>query len=176
VKTIPLTRGFVAWVDDDDYERLSKYKWTAARRGGRTYAFRAPWGARGVYMHREIMGDPPGVQIDHIKHRHSELVVDNRKSNLRLAPGYTNKQSTSKRSDSMHSPFKGVRKGRGPRPWVAFITCNRVRKHIGSFSVEAHAALAYDLAAVRSFGEFALTNFPVLGSVNWIFGPDEGAP
>lgn len=172
MKIIPLSQGFVAWVDDEDYDRLSKHKWCIARRSKRVYAARKPGSSRSVYMHREIMGSPAGVQIDHIKHRHAERVVDNRKSNLRLSPGYTNKQSLSKRCDWVHSPFKGVRKGKGPNPWVAFITCDRVRKHIGSFSVESYAALAYDLAAVRLFGEFALTNFPVPGSVNWIFGTE----
>jgi hypothetical protein len=29
MKTIPLTQGKAAIVDDDDYERLSQYKWCA---------------------------------------------------------------------------------------------------------------------------------------------------
>jgi hypothetical protein len=42
-REIPLTQGYVAIVDDDDYERVSRYKWcTLVQPGSNTvYAVRA---------------------------------------------------------------------------------------------------------------------------------------
>ncbi|HKV10730.1 MAG TPA: hypothetical protein VJ725_21495 [Thermoanaerobaculia bacterium] len=39
----------------------------------------------------------------------------------------------------------------------------------GSYPEEALAAYAYDLAAVKAFGDHAQTNFPVPGSTAWIY-------
>lgn len=176
MKVIELTRGFVAWVDDEDYEELACYKWCVRIQGRRAYAGRNRHETNGViYMHREIMGNPYGIDIDHIKHRFDEKVVDNRRSNIRQAPGYINNQSVRKRSDAKHSVFKGVRKAKTGKPWQAFITAYGNRRHLGGFWCEGYAALLYDLEAVAAFGEFALTNFPVPGSTNYIFGQEDNA-
>lgn len=167
---IPLTRGFVAWIDLEDIEALSPFKWCAVRRGDCVYAARGRRENNGtIYMHREIMGNPPGVQIDHKRHRFERGVVDNRKSNLRLAPGSSNRMNLRKRKDNKHTIFKGVRLLPSGK-WQANITVRGNRRYLGNFQLEAYAALVYDLAAVESFGEFALTNFPVPGSTNWIYG------
>ena len=43
MKKIPLTKGFVALVDDEDYARVSQYKWCALTRNNydTVYAVRA---------------------------------------------------------------------------------------------------------------------------------------
>jgi hypothetical protein len=41
MKIIPLTKGHAAIVDDVDYERVSAFKWTAAIREHKVYAFRS---------------------------------------------------------------------------------------------------------------------------------------
>src|SRR5665213_1579564 len=63
MKTIPLTQGFSAIVDDDDFDRVSKYKWHAVRLGSRKtpYAKRVDYslGRRNrkqVFMHHFILG------------------------------------------------------------------------------------------------------------------------
>jgi len=40
MKKIPLTKGFVALVDDEDYARVSQYKWCALTPGS---LLRSPW-------------------------------------------------------------------------------------------------------------------------------------
>lgn len=87
MRTIPLTQGKVAIVDEENYEELSKYKWHAyksrsgvfyARRNGR----RTCQGKRPqITMHRAILGYPDNFQIDHV----SGDGLDNRKQNLRIA-------------------------------------------------------------------------------------------
>ena len=43
MKTIPLTKGLVAIVDDDDFEHVSQFKWHATRKaGGNNYYAASP--------------------------------------------------------------------------------------------------------------------------------------
>jgi len=169
MKRIPLSQGKFALVDDEDYERLSKFKWCAYRKkkycrvgrnaylgGGRKNPKR-----KTIYMARQIMNAPSHLQVDHINHN----VLDNRRSNLRLC---TNAQNTRNRKllKNCSSVFKGVHwhiskyknkeyKGK----WCARIGFNGQRIHIGYFESEIEAARAYDEAAKKLFGKFAYTNF-----------------
>src|SRR5580700_9318741 len=70
MKQIILTQGKVAIVDDWNFEWLNQFKWFAhkAEHGG-WYAVRnitLSDGHRTLQkMHRAIMGDPEGMEIDH---------------------------------------------------------------------------------------------------------------
>ncbi|SRR5713101_4575271 len=85
MKCIELTQGRVAVVDDDDFERLAQWRWQydcgyASRRERIT-----PYGTarkyRKIYMHREILNPPKGMDTDHENGNR----LDNRRANLRLA-------------------------------------------------------------------------------------------
>jgi len=58
MKEIPLTNGQKAQVDDEDYERLSRYIWYAYYdpKRKRTYAAHDTPTGRRVFMHDVIMG------------------------------------------------------------------------------------------------------------------------
>ncbi len=84
-RLIPLTQGKFTVVDAEDYERLSRHKWCAAKNRENFYAHRYRDGTI-VNMHREIMGAPKGVVCDHKNHD----CLDNRKSNLRLCTNAQN--------------------------------------------------------------------------------------
>ena len=83
MKEIPLTQGAVAYVDDEDYERINAKNWSINPQGA-GYAVRK--GVRNlgeprtVEMHREILSAPRGTIIDHINGNS----LDNRKCNLRF--------------------------------------------------------------------------------------------
>ena len=85
MKTIKLTKGQVAIVDDEDYEYLSKFKWYASyyKSIDGYYAMRSSKKIYGkqhtIPMHRIIMRTPNNLQVDHIDHN----PLDNRKCNLR---------------------------------------------------------------------------------------------
>src|SRR5262245_21357688 len=72
MKTIPLSRGFTAVVDDDDYERLARYKGSASK-GPRSgiYAIRERQVGEEharvrILLHLEILSPAPGLFVDHI--------------------------------------------------------------------------------------------------------------
>jgi hypothetical protein len=85
MKEIPLTQGYTAIVDDDDFEKFGKFKWFAkfGGRGGQPYAARSVR-VNGTYktirLHRAIMGDPEGMDVDH----NDRKTMNNRKSNLTI--------------------------------------------------------------------------------------------
>lgn len=81
MKTIELTRGFVAVVDDEDFERLSKFRWTVLmNRGGRPYARRAVGGGRCRYMSADIIEGRDGLVLTYL----DGDGLNNRRSNIAL--------------------------------------------------------------------------------------------
>lgn len=156
VKKIPLTHGLFATVDDEDFERLTQWKW---RYGGQhSYAVRTQYyhdGTRGrgrtIQMHRVVMNASKGVMIDHI----NGDKLDNRKENLRFCNnGQNQSNSPSKRRSS--STYKGVNFHRNK--WRATITVNKKGIHLGTYDSEEKAAMAYNAKAKEMFGEFAKIN------------------
>lgn len=68
---IRLSRGAVALVDDDEYESLTRYKWGCnssgyAERRARKDEFHQGQGRPTIMMHRQVIGAPPGISVDHI--------------------------------------------------------------------------------------------------------------
>ena len=151
MREINLTQSAVALVDDDDYERLSKYNWFFAR----GYAYRTGIGANGkrtsISMHREIVDIRPGYECDHINGNR----FDNRKANLRQAT-HTQNLANQKAQVCCTSRFKGVSRDR--TRWQAQIAINNKSQYLGRFIRETDAALAYNDAASNLFGEFARLN------------------
>lgn len=163
MKSILLTQGFVAWVDDDDYVRLSEHKWCVSRMGRRWYAIRWQPGAddtqKKVYMHREILNAKPGQEVDHVLGESSPGIVHNWRANLRLCSHVQNLQGFKRKKKGMSSRFRGVCWWEDRQKWTAQIQVKGRKRHLGVFESEENAARAYDVAAKRFFGEFASPNF-----------------
>jgi len=144
MKLIPLSKGKHAIVDDEDFDRISQFKWHYHPYG---YAARKP-GKVSIYLHHEVMGKK--VRIDHANGDR----LDCRKENMREATAQQN--AANRRPTSKKWRFKGVRMKQGT--WHAEITYNRKYYFLGAYQEEADAALAYNVAAQLCFGEFAHLN------------------
>jgi hypothetical protein len=160
MKEVPLTKGKAALVDDEDYLEVSKYKWLLTRGNSKFYAGRdviiAGRKTR-LLLHRELLGAPRGLVVDH----KDGDGLNNCRSNIRLATKSQNQQNQRAQARvGKHSRFKGVsyQADSSDRPWKAYIFVGDVKVSLGHFQREERAAQAYNSAAVRYFGEFALLN------------------
>jgi len=146
MKEIQLTQGKVALVDDEDFEKLNKFKW-CAKKGRNTY-YVIRWNkGKTIYIYHEIMGKPPkGLMIDH----EDKSALNNQKSNLRFV---TNRQNQQNRINSIKiSQYPGVNWARGIKRWYTRIQINGVQKHLGYFTSELDTFNTYK-EAVHSLGE-----------------------
>lgn len=137
-------------VDFDDFPKVRDQKW----RKDNGYASRSVTRIGRVYMHRVIMGVEGDVQIDHRDHD----TLNNRRSNLRLATVSQNGGNQLKTSKTTYSKWKGVSKSCGDGTWRAYIQCDGKPIRLGVYATEIEAARAYNDAATRLFGQFALLN------------------
>ncbi len=158
MKEIPLSKGYVALVDDEDYEELMRYKWHVGSYGPRPHAMRKVRPAEGetvtrIAMHRQITGAPKGMDVDHINHQ----TLDNQRANLRVCTRSQNMMNMRKRP-GCSSRFKGVCWNKANDNWIAYIMVNYCQKTIGYFDDEVDAARAYNAEARVKFREFALLN------------------
>jgi len=158
---INLGNGNKAIVDLEDLPRLSESRWFAEKREGAYYVSRQMTknGKRQkIYMHNEVMGPSPnGKEIDHINNNG----LDNRKENLRFCSHRQNLQARRKKKADATSKYKGVSWNKANKKWLARIADFTSKlKYLGCFESELDAANAYDKAALETFGEFAVVNFP----------------
>lgn len=153
MKEIKLTKGMVALVDDEDFERVSEFKWFPKTSKRSYYAmanYRLGKNKRTtLHLHRFIMNNPKGLQVDHINHDG----LDNRKENLRACSKKDNIRNQVIRSNNK-SGFKGVFFHSQNKNWIAKIR----NKHIGVFQDKVSAAHAYNIEASKLFGNFAYLN------------------
>ena len=155
-REIPLTQGRITLVDDDDFERVSQFRWRAYRNRDTFYAIRSikkpdgRWTTQ--HLHTFITGY---IQTDHW----NGDGLDNRRSNLRIATDNDNRRN-SKLFQNNTSGYKGVSWDKGRRLWRVQVSVNGTTRYVGRYDDIIEAARAYDEAARKWYGEFARTNFP----------------
>lgn len=144
-------RGGFALVDDEDFEKLNKWKWHKNIRGYVVgYVNR-----KKIFLHRFIVEVPKGLFIDHINHD----PLDNRKENLRICTGRQNSYNQKPIRKNNKSGFKGVFWKENHKKWYAVIGIDNTKKYLGFFDDKVKAAKAYDNAAKKLHGKFASLNF-----------------
>lgn len=148
-----------ALVDDADYDTVSKYFWQVKIHGATYYAKRAIF-INGLKtsqsMHRLILNvSDPKLKVDHIDHNG----LNNQRNNLRICSQLNNSKNRIKsRFDkrNLTSIYKGV--SWDYNKYIARIRINGVLIRIGRFENEVDAAIAYNQAALKYFGEYANLN------------------
>lgn len=148
--------GYQVLIDDEDFDRVSKYKWYISE--NYMYALTNTYieGMRKtVSLHRLVLSCEDNTQVvDHINHD----TLDNRKCNLRLCKHVQNTQN--KRMPSHNTTgYKGVRKRKHCARYTAVVRDGRDSYTCGFYDTPEEAARAYDKMALYLFKEFACTNF-----------------
>ena len=157
MKKIILTKNLHTIVDDDDYSYLSQWKWCADSKG---YAVRSERRSETgttkrkiVLMHREILKVEKSQQVDHI----SGNVLDNRKSNLRIATHSQNMRNRKLQSNNS-TGYKGVWYNRKKDRFIATIKINGQSRTLKYCRTALEAAQIYNEKAVEIYGDFARIN------------------
>lgn len=158
MKQIPLTKGCIALVDDEDFDRISQFNWCVLEFKNIKYAVRNSPREKGkkrklIMMHREILGVKDSKKyIDHKDHNG----LNNQKQNLR--PGKSEHNQYNRRASGA-SKYLGVCWDKFTSKWKAQISISGKNKYIGRYKTESEAAKAYDAEAKKHHGKFANLNF-----------------
>lgn len=162
MKLIPLNKGQYAKVDDNDFDFLMQWKWYAyPGKKDKFYAARAEYlgGGRknskwaGHKMHRVLLNAQAGILVDH---RDGDT-LNNQRHNLRLCNKFQNAANRTA-MENKSSKHLGVYFRKDSGKWRASMSHMNKQINIGTFSTEAEAALAYNIAASKHHGEFANLN------------------
>lgn len=155
MKIIPLSQGKITLVDDADFEWLSQWKWYANKNHNTFYACRNEklnGKTRLILMHRQILGiNDPRIFGEH----RDRDGLNNQRINLRTANNSENQKNKKARGTSK---YLGVSWDKFSKKWVSHISLNRKVKHLGLFTDEIQAAIAYNEAAKIHHKEFANIN------------------
>lgn len=153
IRLIPLTKGQVAIVDAADFDWLNQWNWTAMWSSDTKsyYAYRKD-GERSILMHRVIIGEHH-KETDH-KNRNT---LDNRRENIRPCSSSENLANRGLQKNN-HSGYRGVSWSASAQKFMAMISVNGSGIYLGLFATAQEAALAYNAAATKYYGEFASLN------------------
>lgn len=153
---VGLTLGKVALFDAEHIDLIANRLWSAITPGRRRAYARSHRGNDADLMHRVVTGVHGRFTI--VDHKNHDS-LDNRSPNLRVCSQKENLRNQRARG-SAGTPFKGL--SRHGEKFSAAITVDGRSIHLGMFRTAEDAARAYDEAALRYHGEFALTNATAL--------------
>lgn len=159
-KELILSNGISTLVDEEDFYWLNQWRWHAAKIGNNVYAVRSRRNnhlglSSRAYLHRIIQRvEDKNLIVDHIDNDG----LNNCKINLRTCTTTENKRNITSQKGSS-SKYLGVSFDKNRQKWTASLTKLGGRKFSKRFDSEIEAAKAYDIAAVKHFGEFANLNF-----------------
>lgn len=167
-----MPQGLTVKLDDEDYDRISKVpvnyrsdplRWqgtycsTDKSRGKFVWYASKTFDYKKWRMHRFIFHlrgiDITGKEIDHI----DGDGLNNQFSNLRIATSTQQKVNRNVRNDSRIG-FKCVQKNTNGSKYTSYIIIKGKKKSLGSFDTPEEAALAYNRAAIKKYGEYARLN------------------
>lgn len=139
--------GLYLLVDEADFDIVSPFSWFLGSHG---YACSKQ---NTVLAHRLILDNPSGKEIDHI----NGDKLDCRRTNLRIVTRQQNSLNKAKHKDNT-SGYKGVHWFKRDKKWQAQICNAGKRYHLGYYKDIREAAKAYNNAAKKLHGNYAILN------------------
>lgn len=138
----------IVLLDAENVDLVSSYQWAVGIHGYVTSGA----GKRQILLHRLVAGAGNGCIVDHVNRNK----LDNRRSNLRICTCQQNMFNREQQANNQ-SGYKGVCQTKDGL-WQAQIQyCGRA-VYLGRYGDALSAAMAYDMAAKRLFGEYAFLN------------------
>ena len=184
MKKLKAFNGESILIDDEDYDTAKQYNWSVKNEGKYRQVF--------TYSHKTIKGKGRDSYKNLILGLNSKMTLfknnnplDLRRKNIivfdtkseyisvmgkkyrkknpefnllisKAAQGQTG-------STKKNSKYIGVRcEPKNLHPWVSIIKYNRKSYHLGSYTKEEYAGMAYDKKALELYGPDATVNFPSL--------------
>jgi hypothetical protein len=145
-----LTNGDEFKIDIEDLYKVIKCKWYPTGQG---ISNRTCINQKGQYIHRYIMNEPSGFEVDHIDRDR----LNNCRSNLRICTHQQN-QCNQPLQINNTSGVTGVRFYKPRNKYVARIKYWGKDIHLGYYYTLLEAIQARDAGARLLFGEFAVLN------------------
>lgn len=151
MKTIPLTKGYSALVDDADYPELIKHRWhvlsfPGGKRYAARYAYQKDTRGKQILMHRQLTGVARGQVVDHRDHDG----LNNQRDNLRVCSTAQNGMSRKGANSNSKTGILGVSPHHGGGYQVTVGGRSR-----GYFKGLEEAAAHRQQLACQEYGDFA---------------------
>ncbi len=151
--------GLKVKIDREDAKRVAAHSWrvtygTTGRKRVVT-SIRGPKGVRSLTLGKFLMKPSKGKQVyprrfnEELDYRKNNLIVCTLKERQRLLP---------KNRTDASSTFRGVSYDKASNKWRASIEVDGHSINLGQFKVESEAALAYNKAAKKHFGDLSYQN------------------
>lgn len=151
--------GLKVKIDREDLERVNAHSWRVTKgtqgRNRVVTSIRGPEGVRTVTLGKFLMKPPKGKQV-YPRRFNEEL--DYRKSNLIVCTLAERQRLLPKKRINATSGYRGVSLSKGDGSWRAAIEVEGRSINLGNFDSEDEAALAYNKAALKHFGDIAYQN------------------
>lgn len=138
-------------IDKEDYEKVKDFCWRVDKYGYVVSFDKGHPNNQIVRIYRLVMGltrEDVDVYIDHINGNK----LDNRKSNLRIATKSENNTNIKRKSNNT-SGYTGVKATKSGK-YVAQISFNNKRIHLGTYSTIEEAVQARHDAEIKYHGEW----------------------
>lgn len=143
------------YFDLEDYDLIKNFCWREEKKGYLRTSVITNGEEKQIILHRLIMNlsNEKKLFVDHINHN----VYDNRKQNLRIVTNTQNIQN-SKPNSKNKTGIPGVDFKKNCKKWMARITINGNRIHLGSFDTFEEAVQARIEVENKYFGEYSYWN------------------
>lgn len=149
------TNGETVIIDDEDWPRVSQYRWKVKRRVrycAEIIEVRCDRKhQKSIVLARLITNCPAGLVVDHRNGNN----LDNRKENLRPCTHVQNCKNRIREHGRNTSGFRGVVWHTGRQLWYAQIKVDGKCKFLGAFGDKEQASAVYREANRTYYGEFS---------------------